>query len=140
MAHACDTCGLVHDGPRPLLPDSEKYRGDTPEEVEAHLVFEAQLRHTVAMVASELDEHFHFADDCGDYLKAALRLCSLMQDARTDGPRCLLENMRGLLTPAPDYDPFPGDEPIDKTLLRMDYAGDGVCSELFEWAEKELQK
>lgn len=120
------------------LPESEKYRGDTPDEIYAHQVFEAQLRYTAEMIRVELDEHFHFADDCGDYLKAALRLCSLMQDARMDGPRSLLENMRGLLTPAPDYDPFPGDEPIDKTMLRLDYAGDGVCSELWEWAEREI--
>jgi hypothetical protein len=101
--------------------------GMTPEQA-AHAAFEAQLRHTAELIKSALGPHRHFVDDCGDYLKAALKLSALLQEARMDGVEALIEEMKLLAEPAADVGTDDGMRELDAS-----YASDGIAPELDDW-------
>ena len=91
----------------------------------AEELFKAQLSHTAAQINSQLGDHYHPTDDCGDYLDAALDLSLRLSSARSNGVEDLSMELLRLLNPTDDKG----------NVNWEDYATDGVAQEIVEWAE-----
>jgi hypothetical protein len=110
-------------------------RGSTPEVQAAHRAFEAQLAHTMNMI-KQMEYHPHFTDDCGEYLAAALEISADLQMQRQEGAEALYEYMVERVKPNPkDWDEnTPEAERIPDLL---NYAGDGIASEITGWVKSQ---
>lgn len=117
-------------------------RGQSPEEVEAHLAYEAQLAETRDQIDSMLGAHPHFDDDCGAYLAAALRLAATLADARSLGTLELVRAFEALAAddPAPKAGEAGEEEDQEdqevQSVLDADYDFDGVAKEVTDLVAK----
>jgi hypothetical protein len=106
-------------------------RGQSPEELEAHLAYEAQLAEVRGQIDSMLGVHPHFGDDCGSYLASALRLAATLAEARSLDTLELVRAFEALAADeATEGDTEPTEDEEIESVLDADYDFDGVAPEV----------
>ena len=112
-------------------------RGKSPEEIEAHLAYEAQLAEVRTWINSVLGDHPHFDDDCGSYLASALRLAATLAEARSIDTLDLVRAFEALAEDAAAEDEAEPDEDEEiESVLDAEYNFDGVASEVSDLVAK----
>jgi hypothetical protein len=129
--------------PQPAEPEPEpepQPRRDAPtaEEVTALLGGREAMRELVKtalrFAAADIDHlsaHDHIEDDCGDYLHAAMTIATELHGAwHNSGEHGVSDVLIGWAQSDPHYSPDDNLAGADKAVIRMDFAGDGVCPEV----------